>query len=193
MTRKKTADRIIDAALQLISEKGYTAATTKAIAELAGVNEVTIFRHFGCKHEIVKAIIDKFSYNPVLQNIVRENVSWDLETDLLNFSNKYYEYMMSIKDFVMIGFRESMQFPEINEEIANVPLHIKKELIHYFKEMYNQGKIREVNFEAAALSLIALNFGLFISRARLGVNVTLVPTEELIKTNVSIFSRGLTP
>lgn len=193
MTKKKTADRIIDAALQLISEKGYTAATTKAIAELAGVNEVTIFRHFGCKHEILKAIIDKFSYSPVLQNIVRENVKWDLETDLLNFSKKYYEYMMSIKDFVMIGFRESMQFPEIDEEIANVPLHIKKELIHYFNEMYNQGKIREVNFEAAALSLIALNFGLFISRARLGENVTLVPTEELIKTNVSIFSRGLTP
>ena len=192
LTTKKTADRIIDAALQLISEKGYTAATTKAIAELAGVNEVTIFRHFGCKHEILKAIIDKFSYNPVLQNIVRENVTWDLETDLLNFSNKYFEYMMSIKDFVMIGFRESIQFPEVSEEIANVPLFIKKELILYFKEMHSQEKIREMNFEAAALSFIALNFGLFISRARLGVNVTSLSTEELIKTNVSIFSRGLT-
>jgi len=193
LTTKKTADRIIDAALQLISEKGYTAATTKAIAELAGVNEVTIFRHFGCKHEILKAIIDKFSYNPVLQKTMRENVIWDLEKDLLSFSIKYFEYMMSIKDFVMIGFKEAMQFPEINEELANVPLFIKNELMIYFREMHSKGNIIEVNYEAAALSLIALNFGHFISRARLGETVSQLPTEELLKTSVSIFSRGLTP
>lgn len=193
LTTKKTADRIIDAALQLISEKGYTAATTKAIAELAGVNEVTIFRHFGCKHEIVKAIVDKFSNNPVFQNMIRENVTWDLETDLLNFSSKYFEYMMSIKDFMMIGFKEGMQFPEINDEIANIPLCIKKELMNYFKEMHNKGKIIEVNYEAAALSLIAINYGHFMSRARLGESVSQLPSEELLKTSVSIFSRGLTP
>lgn len=191
LTTKGTAERIIDAALQLISEKGYTAATTKAIAELAGVNEVTIFRHFGNKQGILKAIVDQFSYNPVLQKAMRENTTWDLETDLLNFSLKYFDYMMSIKDFVMIGFKESIQFPEINEEIANVPLLIKHELIQYFHEMHKKGKIREVNFEAAALSLIAINFGHFVSRARLGTIVSDIPTEELIQTSVAIFSRGL--
>lgn len=191
LTTKETAERIIDAALQLISEKGYTAATTKAIAELAEVNEVTIFRHFGNKRGILKAIIDQFSYHPVLQQAMREHATWDLETDLLNFSLKYFDYMMSIKDFVMIGFKESMQFPEINDEIANVPLHIKHELIHYFDEMYSRGKIREVNYEAAAMSLIAINFGLFVSRARLGTIVSDIPAEELLKTSIAIFSRGL--
>lgn len=192
MATKETAQRIIDAALQLISEKGYTAATTKAIADLAQVNEVTIFRHFGNKEGLLKTIVDKFSYNPILQKTMREEVTWDLETDLSRFSMQYFEYMMSIKDFVMIGFKESMQFPEINAEIANVPLLFKNELIHYFKEMHHKEKIREVNFEAAALSLIALNFGHFISRARLGTIVSTLPTEELIKTSVAIFSRGLT-
>lgn len=191
MATKETAERIIDAALQLISEKGYTAATTKAIAELAGVNEVTVFRHFGNKQGILKAIVDQFSYNPVLQQEMRESVTWDLENDLLNFSLKYFNYMMSIKDFIMIGFKESVQFPEIDEEIANVPLLLKKELMQYFKEMYHKGKIREVNYEAAAMSLIALNFGHFASRARLGTNVTDIPSEELLKTSIAIFSRGL--
>ena len=191
MTTKETADRIIEAAIQLISEKGYTAATTKAIADLAQVNEVTIFRHFGNKQGILKTIVDKFSYNPILQKMIREEVTWDLETDLKHFSMKYFEYMMSIKDLVMIGFKESMQFPEISNEIANVPLLFKNELIHYFEEMHHKGKIREVNYEAAALSLIALNFGHFISRARLGTTVSTLPTEELINTSVAIFSRGL--
>ncbi|MFJ5763904.1 TetR/AcrR family transcriptional regulator [Lysinibacillus sp. NPDC093210] len=191
MTTKDTADRIIEAAIQLISEKGYTAATTKAIADLAQVNEVTIFRHFSNKQGILKTIVDRFSYNPILQKMIREEVSWDLETDLKHFSMKYFEYMMSIKDLVMIGFKESMQFPEISNEIANVPLLFKNELIHYFEEMHHKGKIREVNYEAAALSLIALNFGHFISRARLGTTVSTLPTEELINTSVAIFSRGL--
>ncbi|MGE7839795.1 TetR/AcrR family transcriptional regulator [Lysinibacillus sp. NPDC093712] len=191
MTTKETAERIIEAAIQLISEKGYTAATTKAIADLAQVNEVTIFRHFGNKQGILKTIVDRFSYNPILQKMMHEEVTWDLEKDLNHFSMKYFEYMMSIKDLVMIGFKESMQFPEISEEIANVPLIFKNELIQYFEEMHHKGKIREVNYEAAALSLIALNFGHFISRARLGTTVSTLPTEELINTSVAIFSRGL--
>lgn len=192
MSTTSTAERIIDAALQLISEKGYTAATTKAIAELAGVNEVTIFRHFGNKRGILKAIIEQFSYFPLLQEEIK-NVTWDLETDLLNFSMKHFNFLMSIKDFVMIGFKEALQFPEINEEIANIPLHIKNELIHYLQEMHERGKIREIDFEATALSLIAINFGHFISQARLGTIVSDMPTEILLKTSISIFSRGLTP
>ncbi|MEQ6048089.1 TetR/AcrR family transcriptional regulator [Lysinibacillus capsici] len=191
LTTKGTAQRIIEAALQLISEKGYTAATTKTIAELAGVNEVTLFRHFGNKRGLLKAIIEQFSYYPLLQQEINQNVTWELEKDLLNFSLKHFQFLMSIKDFVMIGFKESIQFPEISEEIANLPLLIKKELIHYFQEMHQQGKIREVDFEAAALSLIALNFGHFMSRARLGTIVSDLPTEELLQTSVAIFSRGL--
>ncbi|KAB0442487.1 TetR/AcrR family transcriptional regulator [Lysinibacillus fusiformis] len=191
MTTKGTAERIIEAALQLISEKGYTAATTKTIAELAGVNEVTLFRHFGNKRGLLKAIVEQFSYYPLLQKEIHQNVTWDLEKDLLNFSLKHFEFLMSIKDLVMIGFKESIQFPEISEEIANIPLLIKKELCHYFQEMQQRGKIREVDFEAAALSLIALNFGHFMSRARLGTLVSDIPTEELLQTSVAIFSRGL--
>ncbi|MEK8197563.1 MULTISPECIES: TetR/AcrR family transcriptional regulator [Lysinibacillus] len=191
LTTKGTAERIIEAALQLISEKGYTAATTKTIAELAGVNEVTLFRHFGNKRGLLKAIIEQFSYYPLLQQEINQNVTWELEKDLFNFSLKHFQFLMSIKDFVMIGFKESIQFPEISEEIANIPLLIKKELIHYFQEMHQRGKIRELDFEAAALSLIALNFGHFMSRARLGTIVSDIPTEELLQTSVSIFSRGL--
>lgn len=193
MSTQSTAERIIEAALQLISEKGYTAATTKAIAELAGVNEVTIFRHFGNKRGVLKAVIEQFSYFPLLEQEINKNATWELETDLLNFSLKYFNFLMSIKDFIMIGFKEGMQFPEINEEIANNPLHIKNELIHYLQEMHNKKKIREIDFEATALSFIAVNFGHFMSRARLGTIVSDIPTEELLKTSVSIFSRGLAP
>lgn len=52
-----TRDRILQAAAALIAERGYVATTTRAIATAAGVNEVTLFRRFGSKQGLVRALI----------------------------------------------------------------------------------------------------------------------------------------
>ena len=44
-----TATALLDAALLVIGERGVKGATTRLIAERAGVNEVTLFRKFGTK------------------------------------------------------------------------------------------------------------------------------------------------
>ena len=41
-----TANRIVEAAVQLFSRQGFAASSTHEIARLAGVSEVTVFRHF---------------------------------------------------------------------------------------------------------------------------------------------------
>jgi len=51
-----TEKRIIDAAAELFGERGYANTTTRAIAERAGVNEVTLFRKFGSKRGILEAL-----------------------------------------------------------------------------------------------------------------------------------------
>jgi AcrR family transcriptional regulator len=51
-----TETRILAAAAVLIAERGYIATTTSAIAESAGVNEVTLFRRFGSKVGILRAM-----------------------------------------------------------------------------------------------------------------------------------------
>ena len=54
-----TSQRIVDAAMGLIRDKGYVATTTKDIAKQAGVNECTLFRKFSGKKDIVLAGIDQ--------------------------------------------------------------------------------------------------------------------------------------
>lgn len=49
----ETSQRIIDATMSLIRDKGYVATTTKDIAKTAGVNECTLFRKFKNKKDIV--------------------------------------------------------------------------------------------------------------------------------------------
>ena len=57
--QKETKELLLDAALEIFSENGFNGATTKAIAEKAGVNEVTLFRHFGNKEALFNAVIER--------------------------------------------------------------------------------------------------------------------------------------
>ena len=53
-----TRDEIIDTAADLFSEFGYGMVTTDRIAERARVNESTIFRIFGSKSELARAVME---------------------------------------------------------------------------------------------------------------------------------------
>ncbi len=58
-TQNSTRQKLIDAALELFTSLGVTETTTKAVAELAQVNEVTLFRHFGNKQGLMLAVMEE--------------------------------------------------------------------------------------------------------------------------------------
>ncbi len=57
-SRNLTRQKLIQAAIELFATQGVTETTTKQIAELAQVNEVTLFRQFGNKHGLLLAVIE---------------------------------------------------------------------------------------------------------------------------------------
>ena len=50
-------DKILKAATELYAETGFRGTTTRQIAQLAGVNEVTVFRHFGSKTALIQEVV----------------------------------------------------------------------------------------------------------------------------------------
>jgi AcrR family transcriptional regulator len=50
--KNSTQDRIVEAAVQLFSRQGFAGSSTHEIARLAGVSEVTVFRHFPRKRDL---------------------------------------------------------------------------------------------------------------------------------------------
>jgi AcrR family transcriptional regulator len=51
--------RILEAALDLFSDRGFHATTTRKIAQKAGVNEVTLFRHFNNKMTLFNEVMNR--------------------------------------------------------------------------------------------------------------------------------------
>ena len=51
--RNITEVRIIEAAVQLFAQQGFKGTSTREIAELAKVNEATLFRHFAKKDRTI--------------------------------------------------------------------------------------------------------------------------------------------
>lgn len=70
-----TQRRIIDAAFDLFTSQGFDATTTREIADRAGVNEVTLFRNFGSKHDLLLAVVEDSGVLARLPESFRESVA----------------------------------------------------------------------------------------------------------------------
>lgn len=55
---QRTRERILDAALAVFGDHGFDGASTRAIAERAGVHQPQINQHFGGKEELWRAAVD---------------------------------------------------------------------------------------------------------------------------------------
>ena len=65
-------ERLLAAGLRLISKEGYHGATTRRIAEAAGVSELTLFRHFRTKGGLFEEVLRQRSFLPRLRNLVAD-------------------------------------------------------------------------------------------------------------------------
>jgi AcrR family transcriptional regulator len=54
---KETSQRILEAATRVFARDGVSGATTREIARIARVNEVTLFRYFKNKNELLRQVV----------------------------------------------------------------------------------------------------------------------------------------
>lgn len=187
----ETGQKIIDATMSLIRDKGYAATTTKDIAKSAGVNECTLFRKFNTKKDIVISGVEQAKWRGDLTPEIFKNVNWELKSDLEMFMTKYMEKMTP--DFVKLSI--GLRAPQIYEETAplvmKVPQAFLSSLIKYFKEMEQRGKLPHMDFECLALTIFSSTFGYTFLSASFDKNLFEVSKEEYIKQSVATFIQGI--
>lgn len=54
-----TKEALLDAARRMFAERGFDRTTVRDIAKLAGVNQALLFRYFGSKEKLFKAVMNR--------------------------------------------------------------------------------------------------------------------------------------
>jgi AcrR family transcriptional regulator len=117
-SRNTTRQRLIGAALELFVTQGITETTTKQIAELAEVNEVTLFRHFGNKHGLLLAVIKEAA---VFTNLGQTLVQQAGQASSINQALKDYaiaalQTLDTVPEVVRSVIGEAGQYPLENRQ-----------------------------------------------------------------------------
>ena len=187
----ETSQKIIDAAMALVRDKGYVATTTKDIARSAGVNECTLFRKFRNKKDIVLNGIEQEKWRGNLTPEVFRNVRWELGFDLEMFMTEYMNRITP--DFVKlsIGLRAPQLYEEAAPLVMKVPQAFLSSLIEYFEEMERRGKLPHLDFECLALTIFSSTFGFTFLSASFENNLSAVSREQYIKQSVQTFIQGI--
>jgi AcrR family transcriptional regulator len=96
---EETRERILSATREVIARKGKRGATTREIADVAGVNEATVFRHFGSKSALLVACAQRFCGVVELREAAAQ-LHGTIEEDLLAIGAMMLQRMDENKDML---------------------------------------------------------------------------------------------
>ena len=186
----ETQNKILNATMSLVMEKGYTATTTKDIAKKAEVNECTIFRKFKGKKEIIIAAMSLQEWNPCLRE---EDFSYtgELINDLCSFSEVYLRKVTPKMVKISLGLRSPDLYELTKDGIMEIPDTFKRILVNYFTKMRELNKLQADDIESLAVSFLAMNFGFVFFKASFGDELTKLQINEYIDSSVRHFVNGI--
>jgi AcrR family transcriptional regulator len=89
-----TRQRLLEGAARVFARDGIAGSTTREIAREAGVNEVTLFRHFQSKDGLIAAVIsENFGAAAIQAHQVPSALSSGLREDLTKHAVRYDELL----------------------------------------------------------------------------------------------------
>lgn len=158
--RENTEEKIITATFNIVQKEGVQKATTKKIAAEAGVNEVTIFRKFENKKNLIEATKDY--YMTKLLSKLEETFDFDEEDSIEEYLKRSFHGILdfSEEDFSII--RVAMQEIEGPSDkkllISKITDAIINKLEEFFKLQLEKGVIKNVNSKAISLLCFSIIF-----------------------------------
>jgi AcrR family transcriptional regulator len=114
---EETRDRILTAARDVIAKKGKRGATTREIAEVAGVNEATLFRHFGTKEALMIAVARRWCPVVEMRDLVAQ-LSGTPSDDFLAIGRVMLAHMEAQQDIIRWSIAEADYENEIFSSTA---------------------------------------------------------------------------
>jgi AcrR family transcriptional regulator len=138
---EETRARILAAAKAIYEQNGTRGTTTREVAERAGVNEATLFRHFGNKHALLQAMRETACPLAVFESVLA-SLSGDLASNLRAIARSMVETMHSQRALMCISLAEDAQAESVSIPEWRGPMEIMQRLESFLAEQIRLGEIR---------------------------------------------------
>ena len=146
-------ERLLVAATNLLVKRGSQATTTKQIAEDANVNEVTLFRNFKTKENLLNEVICNLESNAVefLDSILDLEQNVDVKTFLRLVGQKLNKFSREKSESWMIQYTEGLRDPAVAKALSSIPHKVLAYLTKYFEGQMKKGTIRNIDPKSTAM------------------------------------------
>jgi AcrR family transcriptional regulator len=174
----------------VFAEQGYARATTKALAAAGGVNEVTLFRHFGSKEGLFAAVTERYA-GPAVSADLQARLTGDYYQDLVAVGTDLLGLLLERQQVIRMLLCEAAHFPEVREVMVQNPRQIRAMLARYFQWQIQAGRVRVAAPEVLAQAFMGMFFSYAILTTMLGDALDPdLSREELVARFVGFFVSG---
>ncbi|NER80154.1 MAG: TetR family transcriptional regulator [Leptolyngbya sp. SIO1D8] len=113
MPTSSTRQRLTQAALELFLSQGISQTTTRQIADMAGVNEVTLFRNFGNKYGLLLAMLQEA---PAVVPPAALSSAGQSPERLRAYASEHLHVLEQFPNFVRSVIGEADQYPPEHQQ-----------------------------------------------------------------------------
>lgn len=146
-------ERLLSAALRVFEEAGSRGATTRRIAGEAGVNEVTLFRHFGSKAALLSEALQGAASRDPAAGLPA--VPQDPERELTEWCRTHLAHLRRSRSVIRTCMGEFEQAPEMAGCVGRAPAKAADELHDYLLKLRERG-LAAGDFDARAAAAMLM-------------------------------------
>ena len=190
-----TRDKILESAIRLFAEKGFSGTTTREIAEKAGVNEALIFRYFSTKRDLYSAIIErKISEEPGFEYPLE--AFKETRDDWLIFKSiaiRMFDCVEKDPSFIRLLHFSALEGHELSDMFFDTYVQYQRMLLSdYIERRISEGAFKNVNPVLAARAFIGMVINYILVQEIFGEKKRRkIKREEVADTFVKIFLEGI--
>ena len=146
-------DQLLAAAASLYAEAGYRGATTRRIATQAGVNEITLFRHFGSKDALIREAIARAGSSRVPDLLPQS--PRDPSKEVRDWAKTHIAELRERRSLIRTCMGEIEEHPSIFSGESSPPAKAAKALCQYLRRLRETG-IAKAQFDEVVASTMLM-------------------------------------
>ncbi len=156
----ETGEKIVKATFDIIKREGIAKATTKKISAEAGFNEVTIFRKFENKKNLVE--ITKEYYTQRLISKLEEAFDFTGDEKVEEYLQNNFIGLLNLPDedfgIIKVGMEEAGDSSDRKRLLSQITDAIISKFEAYFKLQIEKGTIRDVDARVLGVLCYSMTF-----------------------------------